>query len=51
MKMAGAKWRDCHLHGTVIHVSEGSEYMGHIVISDEIKDDAAQAIQELKSWA
>ena len=48
MKMAGAKWRDCHLHGTVIHVSEGSEYMGHIVISDEIKDDAAQAIQELK---
>lgn len=48
MEMAGAKWRDCHLHGTVIHVSEGSEYMGHIVISDEIKDDAAQAIQELK---
>lgn len=48
MEMAGADWHDCHLHGTVIHVSEGSEYMGHIVISDEIKDDAAQAIQELK---
>lgn len=48
MEMAGADWHECHLHGTVVHVSLGSEYMGHIVISDQVKEDAAQAIQDLK---
>ncbi len=48
MDMAGAHWHDCHMAGTVIHLSEGSEYIGHIVINDEIKPDSADAIAELK---
>ena len=34
--------------GTVVHVSMGQTYLGHIVISDELKPNALQAIDELK---
>ena len=33
--------------GTIVHVCKGSEYLGHIVIADEIKPDAAEAIRDL----
>lgn len=49
MELSGAKWHDCHITGTVIHISEGKNYLGHIVISDEIKPDSKTAIAELKS--
>ena len=53
MDLCGAKWHDCHLTGTIIHIArdtdEGAEYLGHIVINDEIKEDSATAIKELKS--
>ncbi len=40
---------ECRGHvGTVVHVAVDGEYMGHIVISDKIKDDAADAITSLK---
>ena len=52
MDLCGAKWHDCHLTGTIIHIARdseaGSEYLGHIVINDEIKEDSASAIKELK---
>lgn len=48
MELAGAIWHDCHIVGTVIHISEGKNYLGHIVISDEIKSDSKRAISELK---
>ncbi len=35
--------------GTVVHVAQDGAYRGYIVIADEIKDDAACAIQELKA--
>ncbi len=35
--------------GTVVHVAQDGVYRGYIVIADEIKDDAAFAIQELKA--
>ncbi|NLO39234.1 MAG: cadmium-translocating P-type ATPase [Ruminiclostridium sp.] len=35
--------------GTVVHVAVENLYAGHIVIADEIKDDSAQAIRELKA--
>ncbi|MDP4177395.1 MAG: heavy metal translocating P-type ATPase [Bacillota bacterium] len=35
--------------GTVVHVSVDKEYAGYIVISDEVKDDSAKAIKDLKS--
>lgn len=35
--------------GTVVHVAVDAEYMGFILISDEVKSDAAKSIGELKS--
>lgn len=53
MDMCGAKWHDCHLTGTIIHVARENdgkaEYLGHIIINDQIKDDAETAVKELKS--
>ena len=48
MDLAGAKWHDCHIAGTVIHISEGENHLGHIVISDEIKPDSKSAVAALK---
>ena len=48
MDKVGAGWHDCHLAGTVIHIAESSEYLGHIVINDEIKPDSKAAVAELK---
>jgi Cd2+/Zn2+-exporting ATPase len=39
----------CNVEGTVIHVAVNSVYAGHIVISDELKDDAERAVKSLKS--
>ena len=43
----GADWHPCELEGTIIHVAVNGEYLGHIVISDEIKEDSALAISDL----
>ena len=48
MKMCGADYHDCHLTGTIIHIANESEYLGHIVINDEIKEDSAAAMSQLK---
>lgn len=48
MEAIGAEWRDCHKSGTVIHLSENKTYLGHIVISDEIKPESKQAISDIK---
>ena len=48
MDKVGAGWHDCHLAGTVIHIAESSEYLGHIVINDEIKPDSKVAVAGLK---
>ena len=48
MKEAGADWYDCHLTGTVVHVAVEGRYAGHIVISDVVKPDAADAVADLK---
>ena len=37
----------CEITGTMLHVAVDGTYAGHIVISDTIKDDAAQAIRDL----
>lgn len=49
MDSAGAKWYPCHKVGTIIHVAVNGVYVGHIVISDRLKDDSAAAIADLKS--
>ncbi len=48
MDRAGADWHECHLPGTVVHVSRGTEYLGHVVINDSLKPDAAEALAALK---
>lgn len=48
MDKIDADWHQCHLTGTVIHVASDTEYLGHIVISDEIKADSGSAIKALK---
>ena len=49
MDSVGAHWRACHLTGTIIHVAVEGVYMGHIVIADELKPDAATTIVQLKA--
>ena len=48
MEEDSVQWRPCHRVGTTVHVSLDGEYAGHIVISDELKPDAAEAIAQLK---
>jgi len=48
MESFSIPWHDCHLSGTVVHVAVDEIYAGHIIISDEIKPDAAIAIKGLK---
>ena len=36
-------------NGTIVHVAVNGTYAGHIIISDEIKEDAARAIEGLKA--
>ena len=49
MDKVGADWHECHLTGTVIHVSGESGYLGHIVINDQIKPDAADSVKALRA--
>lgn len=48
MDERGVKWHPCHHIGTTVHVEVDGLYAGHIVISDEVKPDAADAIRALK---
>lgn len=48
MAESGSEYHKCHRVGTLVHVSIDGEYAGHIVISDEVKEDAAQTIESLK---
>lgn len=38
----------CNVEGTVVHLAVDNRYAGYILIADEIKEDAVQAIQALK---
>lgn len=48
MELINVKWHEDNHIGTIVHVAIDGEYAGHIVISDQIKEDSARAIQELK---
>ena len=48
MEQDGIAWHECELTGTILHVSLDGAYIGHIVIADVVKEDAAQAIVDLK---
>lgn len=48
MDKIGADWHDCHVAGTTIHISLESFYLGHIVITDEVKENSADAVSALE---
>ena len=49
MDAVGAQWKPCEKNGTIVHVSVDGVYVGHIVVSDRIKPDSADAIKALKA--
>ena len=49
MEAEGAASRPCHHEGTIIHLSLDGVYQGHVVISDRVKADAAEAVSALKT--
>lgn len=48
MEHVGVSYRECETVGTTVHVAVGSEYVGHIVISDTVKEDSKSALESLK---
>ena len=48
MDAVHADWKECHLPGTAIHIARGNEYLGHVVVADVVKPEAAEAIAGLK---
>ena len=48
MRSLGVELPDCPHAGTVVHVARGGVYLGHIVISDQIKEGAEEAVSALK---
>jgi len=49
MRRLGIEYKEPDTIGTVVHVAKDGVYCGCIVIADEVKEDAARAIQELKA--
>jgi Cd2+/Zn2+-exporting ATPase len=49
MDKIGVNYSKDEISGTVVHVAIDDEYMGYIVISDEIKEDSIEAIKRLKA--
>ena len=49
MRECGVGCHECELTGTILHVSLDGEYIGHIVIADVVKPDAAEAVATLRA--
>ncbi len=47
MSKNGVISEPCELVGTILHVSADGAYLGHIIIADVIKEDAAKTIADL----
>ena len=49
MEQLNVRFHPRELVGTIVHVAVEGEYFGHIVISDEMKSDAREAVAALKA--
>ena len=49
MTSLGIPFVDCHSIGTIVHMAVDGVYAGHIVISDELKEHAKEAVESLKA--
>ena len=48
MQQANISYTAPQTVGTVVHIAEAGTYAGHLIIADEVKDDAADAIRALR---
>ncbi len=48
MDKLGVSWKACEHVGTIVHVAIDDEYAGHIVILDQVKEEAITSISLLK---
>ena len=48
MRSLGIEPLPCHSVGTIVHIAIDGIYSGHILISDAVKPDAAEAIRDLR---
>ncbi len=48
MHKLGVEFEDCDHAGTMLHVAVEGDYCGHIVISDEIKENSKAAMEALR---
>lgn len=48
MQKYGVEHKKCSKNGTIVHVALDGKYLGHIVVSDGIKDTVKQAVSEIK---
>ena len=49
MEKLGLAWEEPKMAGTVVHVAVEGEYAGYILISDVVKEQAAEAVRALKA--
>ena len=49
MKSLSVESRECHSTGTVIHTAVDGKYAGHVLIADAPKENAKQAVSDLKA--
>lgn len=49
MSSENIKYQEIETIGTVVHIAINKKYSGNIVISDEVKEDSAEAIKGLKA--
>lgn len=49
MSMMGIDAPQCHAVGTVVHVAYDGQYLGHIILGDRIKKNAAEAVAAMKA--
>ena len=49
MQRAGVTSKPCEKSGTIVHITVDGVYMGHIVVSDSIKPQSADAIARMKA--
>ena len=48
MQRINVEYKECEHKGTIVHVALNNQYVGHIVISDQIKDDSIESIRVMK---
>ncbi len=45
----GISYKECHRFGTTVHIALKSVYLGHIVISDTVKEGAKETVEAINS--